>query len=183
MLRSRRSPTTSARDAHASDVKALLIQRVDVGSEDIEALVRVTDPELVRTSSVPHVTERMLCQLPGLVRHRCECGTGRGMVAELRDTETPHLLEHAALEIMALAGSPRSLRGETVWDFERDGRYVFRVRLEYDDDLVAIGALRVAVTLLDAAIRGEPGPEIRSEVDRLRALRESEGPQSSSSRE
>ena len=44
------------------------------------------------------------------------------------DTETPHLLEHIAEELMALSGSPRWLKGETAWDFGRDGRGVFRVR-------------------------------------------------------
>ncbi len=80
--------------------------------------------------------------LPGLARHTCDNDEGVDFLRELRDTETAHLLEHVATELAALSGSPRSLRAETSWDFARDGRGVFRLRFDYDDDLVVLGALR-----------------------------------------
>ncbi len=104
----------------------------DLGDR-IEALVRVADPSLMRTSAVPGLATAVLKRFPGLRRHRCECGSAHGIEAELADTELPHLLEHVALERMVLAGAPRALRGETRWDFRRDGRGVFRVSLAYAD--------------------------------------------------
>jgi hypothetical protein len=127
---------------------ALEIERIDVGPDQLEAIVRAA-PAFARTSVAPDLPPRALALLPGLVRHTCENGTDHGIVAELADTETPHLLEHVAVELMALAGSPRTLRAETVWDFARDGRHVYRVRLAFDDDLVALGALREGLRIVD----------------------------------
>jgi hypothetical protein len=128
---------------------ALHIERVDVGPDRIEALVRVTSRAFARTSSFPGLSARALTLLPGLSRHTCENGSAHGHVAELSDTETPHLLEHVACELMALSGSPRTLRGETAWDFSADGPGVFRIRLAYDDDLVCLGALRHGVDVVE----------------------------------
>ena len=147
------------------------IESVTVGPERIEAVVCVSDPSAMRTSAVSGLAEEAMRLLPDLKRHRCECGSARGMVAELRDTETPHLLEHVALELMALSGSPRTLRGETVWDFKRDGRGVFRVSLDYDDDLVALAAIKEGVGIVEALIAGNDGVDIEESVERLREVR------------
>lgn len=127
---------------------ALSIDRIDVGPGSLEALVHA-EPSLANTSASPGLAERALELLPGLARHTCENGTAHGMVAELAATETPHLLEHVAVECMALSGSPRSLRAETAWDFATDGPNVYRVRLAYDVDLVALGALRESLGIVD----------------------------------
>jgi len=153
-------------------VPALLIESVEVRERDIEARVRVTDPALTRTSAIPGLAEKAVELLPGLRRHTCENDDGLDFVRELRDTETPHLLEHVATELMALAGSPRSLRGETSWDFARDGRGVFRVRLGYDDDLVALGALREGVAVVEWLLVGTgAAPDVEAVAARLREMR------------
>lgn len=151
---------------------ALRIEHIEVDPERIEALVRVVDPAWTRTSARPDLPGRALALLPGLARHTCENGSSHGYVAELADTETPHLLEHVACELMALSGSPRTLRGETAWDFSADGPGVFRVRLAYDDDFVCLGALRAGVDvvewLLDPSARH---PDVDSAVAQLLAAR------------
>lgn len=127
---------------------ALSIDHIEVGADRLEAIVRA-EPALERTTQVDGVATRALDLLPGLARHTCENGTAHGIVAELADTETAHLLEHVAVECMALAGSPRTLRAETAWDFARDGAHVYRLRMAYDIDLVALGALRAGVHIVD----------------------------------
>lgn len=146
--------------------------RIEVGESHLEALVTVTDPCLMRTSSVVGVAQRALSLLPGLARHSCENDDGLGFSREFLDTETPHLLEHVTIELMALSGSPRTLRGRTSWDFALDGHGVFRVSIEYDDDIVALGALKESIDIVDwvMAVSEEP-PDIASAVDRLRRLR------------
>ena len=129
-----------------------MVERVTVGAKRIDAIVRVPDERFMRTSAIPGLAEEILALFPGLLRHRCECGSAHGIAAELADTELAHLLEHVTLEIAALAGSPRTLAGETRWDFAADGRGVFRVSLDYDDDLVMLGALRGAAALLAALL-------------------------------
>jgi hypothetical protein len=151
----------------------LVIERIDVSPERVEALVRVPEGAPMRTLAAPGVAERAVALLPGLVRHTCENGSAHGIAAELADTETPHLLEHIAFELMALSGSPRTLRGETVWDFSADGRGVFRVRLGYDDDLVALGALREALGVCEWLLvpGGAEKPDVDATVAGLRSLR------------
>lgn len=151
----------------------LKIERVEVGPERIEALVRVRDRASARTSSVPGLAPRALALLPGLARHTCENGSAHGHVAELADTELPHLLEHVACELMALSGSPRSLRGETAWDFAADGAGVYRVRLAYDDDLVALGALRSGADVVEWLCEpvGE-APDVDDIAARLHVVRQ-----------
>ena len=151
----------------------LKIERVEVGPERIEALVRVCDRTMARTSSVPGLAPRALALMPGLARHTCENGSAHGHVAELADTELPHLLEHIACELMALSGSPRSLRGETAWDFATDGVGVYRVRLAYDDDLVALGALRSGADIVEwLCTGGGETPDVDAIGARLNAVRD-----------
>lgn len=136
----------------STESPALVISEVVVGPDLAEAVVRVTSEHSMRTSAYAGLSQRVVSVLPGIVRHRCECGSSHGIEAELADTETPHLLEHVALELMVLAGSPRTLRGKTSWDFKADGRGVFRVTLEYDDDLVALEALKRGTRIVDALL-------------------------------
>lgn len=150
----------------------LRIERVDVGPERVEALVRVTDSDFASTSAAPGLPRRALGLLPGLARHTCENGSPHGHIAELANTETPHLLEHVACELMALSGSPRTLRGETAWNFAVDGQGVFRVRLAYDDDLACLGALRNGVDVVEWLL-GRPAeePDVERIVTELVAVR------------
>lgn len=150
---------------------ALTIGRIDVGPDSIEAVVHA-QPALANTSASPGLPGRALNLLPGLARHTCENGSSHGMIAELASTETPHLLEHVAVECMALSGSPRSLSAETVWDFAADGPHVYRVRLAYDIDLVALGALREGLGVVDW-LMGLPAekPDVDTIVAHLREAR------------
>ena len=154
---------------------ALLIERVEVGPKRIEALVRA-QPALATTAVAPGLAERAIALLPGLVRHTCENGAGHGIAAELEATETAHLLEHVAVELMALAGSPRTLLAETTWDFAADGRHVYRVRMGYDVDVVALGALRAGCIIVDW-LMGESAekPDVGAIVAGLRKARQPNG--------
>jgi cyanophycin synthetase len=152
-------------------MSVLAIERLEVTAEAVVATVRVVDSALARTRAVPGLATRLSELLPDIVRHRCDCGSSHGVLAELADTETPHLLEHIALEMMALAGSPRTLRGATSWDFARDGRGVFEVRLAYDDADVALAALSEGSAIVDGLFGEAAVPDVDSAVERLKAAR------------
>jgi hypothetical protein len=149
----------------------LAIESIEVGASELEAIVRVPDLDNLRTSAAPGLPEAALGLLPELSRHRCENDAGMRFVDELRDTETPHLLEHLTVEMMALAGSPRSLPARTTWDFAADGVGVFRVHIAFDDDLVALGALKEAAALVDWLWGEGQRPDVQDAVERLRAVR------------
>jgi hypothetical protein len=138
----------------------------------ISALVVFGSDEPLRTCEVPGLAEAALRALPGLRGHRCDNGAGLTFADELRDTELAHLVEHAALELMAMAGSSPALRGETSWDFAADGRGVFRLRIAYDEEAVARAALGSACDLVGALSRGDAAPDAEAEAWRLRKVRE-----------
>jgi hypothetical protein len=127
--------------------------------------------EPLRTCEVPGLAVAAVAALPGLRGHRCDNGEGLTFADELADTEIAHLIEHAALELMAMAGYPPTLRGETCWDFAADGRGVFRLRIAYQDEAVARGALDYACALACALTRGWAAPDAEAEARRLRGLR------------
>jgi hypothetical protein len=124
--------------------------------------------EPLRTSEIPGLAATALRALPGLRGHRCDNDAGLTFADELADTEVAHLVEHAALELMAMAGSSPLLRGETSWDFATDGRGVFRVRIACDDEAMGRAALRSACTLVGALVSGAAAPDMEAEARRLR---------------
>lgn len=135
----------------------------------LTAAVFVSSPAYLRTSAVPGLARAAIAAMPGLERQRCECGSAHGIRAELGDTETPHLLEHIALELLALAGLPRGeLRGRTTWDFKRDGAGMFRVALTGAGALACQRALAEAATVANALLGGET-PDVAGSVDRVRS--------------
>ncbi|MDY0087483.1 MAG: hypothetical protein RBS78_02890 [Coriobacteriia bacterium] len=151
---------------------ALIVEHVVVGATAVTAFVRLAPTTPLRSSAIAGLTDALMDLLPGMRAHRCECGSARGVVAELADTELAHVLEHVALELMALSGSPRALGGWTEWDFARDGRGVYRVSLGYDHDLVALAALHEGVALLDALCAAPDAPvDLTAIVDRISAAR------------
>lgn len=152
-------------------MSVLSVDRVEVGEGRLDATVRVLDPASMRTCARSGLPAKAMAALPGLQRHTCENESGGSFVEELRDTETPHLLEHVACELMALAGSPRSLRGETSWDFARDGAGIFHVRLAFDEDVVALGALKEALAIVDGLFGVVDMPDVDLVAERLRRLR------------
>jgi len=125
----------------------------------LSARLEFAPGEPMRTSEVPGFAERALRELPGLKGHRCDNGAGRTFADELADTEIAHFVEHATLELMAMKGAPVTLRGETSWDFAADGKGVFRVRVEYRDEVEVRAALARAVAIVGTWFGGKDGPE------------------------
>lgn len=147
------------------------VHSMTVCADRIDVLVDVGDAEMLRTTADESIAGRALSLLPGLERHVCDNGDGKTFAEELADTEVPHLFEHVVMELMAKAGSPRSLKGETSWDFKRDGHGIFRVSFEYDDDLVCLGAIKAADKVMCYLTGDGPAPDAERETERLRSLR------------
>jgi hypothetical protein len=146
------------------------VDSVTVHADRVEAVLAFGATPL-RTSAVHGVPQRSLDLLPGLARHQCRHAEGRPFAEELPDTEFAHLFEHVALELMALSGSPRTLAGETRWDWDRDPRGTFRVTLQYDDDLVCLGAVKGASSVVRSLAEDDPAPSVESIVRDLREVR------------
>jgi hypothetical protein len=144
----------------------LSVVSVTVFADRLEALVHADGP--LRTCAYPGLAERALAAVPSLAGHACDNPGGASMSEELADTELPHLVEHLALDLMRRAGVRGRLRGDTSWDFERDGAATFRVQLDCPDDATALGALKWAVGAVNALAAGEAIADPQSEATELR---------------
>jgi hypothetical protein len=59
----------------------------------------------VSSADMPQVTEQLARAMPGLIEHRCSIGERGGFLQRLRSgTYAPHIIEHVALELQAMAG-------------------------------------------------------------------------------
>ncbi|MDT9600806.1 cyanophycin synthetase [Sphingosinicella rhizophila] len=95
---------------------------------------------------IPDFTDRLLALLPGLEGHGCSLGRRGGFVKRLREgTWLGHVVEHVALELQSMAGSPAT-RGKTRSVKGKPG--VYNVMFAYDDEHVGLMAGRVAVELV-----------------------------------
>jgi len=149
------------------------VELTDVTAADgaLSARVRFGAHEPLRTCEVAGLPASAIRALPGLKGHRCDNGAGLTFADELADTEIAHLVEHATLELMAMAGCPASLRGETSWDFAADGRGVFRLRIAFQDEAVAREALGEALAIVGALTSAAAVPDAEAAARRLRAIR------------
>lgn len=163
-----RAPALTARGV-AATVPLLIVTSLTVFSDRVEALVHVDGP--LRTTAYPGLAERALAWMPALATHACDNPAASSFADELSDTELPHLAEHIALDLIRRAGVRGRLRGDTSWDFERDGAETFRMMLDCPDDAVALGALKAAIGAVDALAHGAEPPDPQAEATRLRALR------------
>ena len=147
----------------------LTVSSVTVYSDRLEALVHVEGA--MRTSAYAGLCESVTTLFPTIVAHECDNDERRRMSEELADTELAHLVEHVALDLMRRAGVGGRLRGDTSWDFERDGAGVFHVSLDCPDDALCVGALSAAAQIVDDLARGVTPAAVDATVARLRLTR------------
>src|SRR5919108_3290259 len=90
------------------------------------------------SDELPGFNERLMAWLPSLIEHRCSVGTRGGFFERLRrGTWMAHILEHVALELQSLAGTPVGF-GRTRLTHEAG---VYRVAVEYQEEELARACL------------------------------------------
>src|SRR5712672_202845 len=73
----------------------------------LEAWLDLGDLKDKASDEMPGFTERLTGWLPSMIDHRCSVGTRGGFFERLRrGTYLGHILEHVALELQTLAGTP-----------------------------------------------------------------------------
>lgn len=137
----------------------------------IRLTVEMPDPDRFMTSQVPHLPRMLFRLFPRLTQHTCENDQGLSFRQECRKTEIPHLFEHLIIELQLQAQDTEILRGETAWNWREDPRGQFHVYVDYENELLAVGAIRLAERVLNALDRRDiECLDIKSEVSRLRDL-------------
>jgi hypothetical protein len=134
------------------------IKKMKVKADTIEATVLVPTREILGvTESMAH---RILQVLPSLGDQVCVSYGHARFKEEIVGTQTPHLLEHVAIELLVLEARLDSARervytGHTSWvdkshckEFLEKPNLCMQVQITYDNDLVTISALRTAAGLV-----------------------------------
>ncbi len=116
------------------------------------------------SDELPGFNERLMAWLPSLIEHRCSVGRRGGFFERLRrGTWQAHILEHVALELQSLAGTPVGF-GRTRESHE-DGVYKIALEFEYED--LGRASLEVGRDLCLAAVYDRPF-DVEAAVSRLR---------------
>jgi hypothetical protein len=123
------------------------------------------------TQGLPHLPKRLFRLFPQLTRHKCENDFGYSFRQECRNTELPHLLEHLIIEMQSQAEPHGVLRGHTVWDWKTDPRGRFHVYVDYDNEILAVAAVRLAERVIKAIdAREMERVDVDVEMERLRDI-------------
>ncbi len=132
----------------------------------IELLLDLGEIKDTSSEEIPGFNDRLKSWLPSLIEHRCSVGERGGFFQRLdRGTYMAHCLEHVALELQTLAGTPVGYGKARETD--EDG--VYKVAIRYQEEPLGLAAIAVARDLLLAAIHDHPF-DVAGELERLRDL-------------
>jgi len=105
------------------------------------------------TNRIDGFTDRLLAALPGLDAHGCSYQAHGGLILRMREgTWLGHVIEHVALELQKLAGTPVT-RGKTRSVKGRPG--VYNILYAYDGAGLGRAAGRAAVELVHSLLPRE----------------------------
>jgi len=137
----------------------------------VKLVVEMSDPNCYTTKQAPHIPRLLFKLFPHLARHRCDNDNGFTFRQECRSTEIPHLFEHLIIELQGQVHGSGTLKGETQWNWRVDPKGRFHVYVEYENEVLVLGAIRVAERIIGALDgRNIEGIDVEAEVQRLRCL-------------
>jgi len=137
----------------------------------VKLVVEMQNPDRYTTKDAPHIPKFLFKLFPHLTRHRCDNGNGLSFRRECRSTEIPHLLEHLIIELQGQAHKSGLLKGETQWDWRVDPKGRFHVLVDYENELLALGAIRVAERVINALDDNKlEEVDIKQEIENLKRL-------------
>ncbi len=139
----------------------------------VKLVVEMPDPNRYSTENAPHIRRSLFKLFPRLAKHRCDNENGYTFSKECRSTEIPHLLEHLIIELQSQVQTTRILRGETQWNWRIDPRGRFHVYVDYENEHLVLGAIRLAERIINGVdSRRIDDIDIDKEVARLATLAE-----------
>jgi hypothetical protein len=116
----------------------------------VKLVVEMPDPNRCTTEHAPHIPRLLFKLFPHLARHRCDNDNGYTFKKESRATEIPHLFEHLIIELQGQVHRTRVLKGETQWNWRIDPRGRFHVYVDYENEIIVLGAIRLAERIINA---------------------------------
>jgi len=115
-------------------------------------IVEMLETEAFTTEGRPHIPRILFKLLPQMATQHCFNDDGLSFRREAQATEIPHLFEHLIIEIQnqVRRGIGIPFSGETCWNWTVDPRGLFYVTVDYDNEMVVLGAIRLAESLINA---------------------------------
>ena len=135
--------------------------------------VEIPDTEEFTTAGRPHIPRILFKMLPQMASQHCHNEDSHSFRREAQATEIPHLFEHLIIEIQnqVRRGIGLPLAGETHWNWTVDPRGRFYVTVDYDNEIVALGAIRLAESIINALdSRDIARLDMTREIGRLREI-------------
>lgn len=140
-------------------------------SNRVKLVVEMPDPECYSTKNAPHIPKLLFKLFPHLSRHHCDNDNGFSFRRECRSTEIPHLFEHLIIELQGQVLQSGTLKGETQWNWRVDPKGRFHVYVEYSNELLVLGAIRVAERVIQALDAHDiESIDVEQEIESLRQL-------------
>lgn len=118
----------------------------------VSLVVEMPESSSFTTENRPHIPRLLFKLLPRMAAQRCVNDDGIPFHREARSTEIPHLFEHLIIEIQnqVRRGVGDPFTGETRWNWTLDPRGRFYVTVDYENECVALGAIRLAEDMINA---------------------------------
>ncbi len=115
-------------------------------------VVEIPETDAFSTADAPHIPRILFRMFPHMATQRCHNDAGHSFRREAQATEIPHLFEHLIMEIQnqVRRGIGPPFAGETRWNWTTDPRGRFYVTVNYDNEMVALGAIRLAEHVINA---------------------------------
>ena len=136
-------------------------------------VVEIPETEPFTTHERPRIPRILFKLFPHMATQRCYNDAGYSFRREAMATEIPHLFEHLIIEIQdqVRRGVGQPFAGETQWNWTIDPRGRFYVMVDYDNEIVALGAIRLAERVINALDSKDIGQiDMSREIVRLREL-------------
>ncbi|MGI5901427.1 MAG: cyanophycin synthetase [Desulfitobacteriia bacterium] len=112
--------------------------------------------------------EGLLRVLPTLASHTCSRGRVGGFIEKLEEGTLPgHVMEHVAIELLALAGEQTRYGKTRLWD---ENKFQYEVIYQYECKEAALEAFFLAVQVVNE-LRSQKEPDIPSMIEKLKTLR------------
>jgi len=140
-------------------------------SNRVKLVVEMADPNCYSTKHAPHIPKLLFKLFPHLARHRCDNDNGFSFRRECQSTEIPHLMEHLIIELQGQAQRSGVLKGETQWNWRVDPKGRFHVYVDYDNEILVLGAIRAAERIIRALdSRSIDEINVDDEIEQLKKL-------------
>lgn len=135
----------------------------------VRGVIDISDWNGKTTRELENFNEKLIACLPTLNTHTCSRGKPGGFIERLNEGTFPgHVMEHVAIELLALAGEPTKYGKTRLLD---EAKHLYEVIYQYQCEEAAIEAFYMAVDLINSLRTKQTVDRVDAFVSELKQLR------------